>query len=571
MVQLEVALKFRMVAVSFAFVACVAMVFAQAAPSTAARAAADANDLAASKTPVKFEIADIHLSPPRRYPGFDGAFLEDGRYILRQATMADLIRTAYGLKDSSNVHGGPSWLEWDRWDVIGKVPPGTTEAQAKEMLKNLLEERFKLVAHEGETEIPAYWLTVAPSGLKLKATSTGTGDGSCHGSPPPPGSKPGEVPLTTLSCTNKSMAGLADTLTNNRGGMYLQSPVVDKTGLKGKYDFDLKFTPMFMLARAGGAGVTIFNAVEQQLGLKLELKTAPEPGLVVDSVNLTPTPNSPEVAKQLPPLPPAQFEVAVIKPSAAGERGYGRIQGDEVNVHNFPLKVLIIVAWDLDPNDKGELVGAPKWLDSEKIDVQAKVATENMTEGAGRERPQISFDDLRAMLKALLIDRYEMKVHMEDQPVDAYDLVAVKPKLTRADPNSRTNCHIGPGPDGNDPRLTHPVLNMLLTCTNVTMAQAAEELPHFAAYYLYFPPADKTGLKGGWDFTLNWSSGDNMPGFNPGGGPSQSQNEDKASEPNGAISFYDAVSKELGLKLVKTKRPEPVLVIDHMDEQPTPN
>jgi uncharacterized protein (TIGR03435 family) len=112
---------------------------------------------------------------------------------------------------------------------------------------------------------------------------------------------------------------------------------------------------------------------------------------------------------------------------------------------------------------------------------------------------------------------------------------------------------------------------MLLTCQNVTMEQAAEEFPHFANYYLYFPAADKTGLKGGWNFTLNWSSGDHMPNFNSGSGPPQSQNGETASDPNGALSFYDAVSRELGLKLVKVKRPEPALVIDHMDEQPTPN
>jgi uncharacterized protein (TIGR03435 family) len=550
--------------------ALVATVFGQAAPSTMAPPAAAAGTSAAAKTPLKFEIADIHTSPPRRYPFFQGAFLEGDRYILRQATMADLIRTAYGLKDSTYVRGGPSWLEWDQWDVVGKVPPGTTEAQAKEMLKSLLAERFKLVVHNGEAQMPAYWLTVASGGVKIKAEATGTGDGSCKEALPT-GTQAGTVPLMILNCTNSSMAALAETLTNDRGGMYLQSPVVDKTGIKGAYDLELKYTPMWMLARANGAGVTIFEALQTELGLKLELKTAPVEGLVVDSVKKTPTPNSPELAKLLPPLPPAEFEVAVIKPSAPGERPNGRITGDEVNVHNLPLKFLIDFAWDLDPNDSGEMVGAPKWLGSDKIDLEAKVAAENLVVGAGQGRPSISIDDLRDMLKALLIDRFEMKVHMEDQPVDAYDLVAIKPRLTRADPTSRTECHIGPGRDGSDPRLTHPILNMLLTCQNVTMAQAGEEWPHFANYYLYYPPVDKTGLKGGWDFSLNWSSGDNMPDFNRGGGPPQSQNADKASEPNGALSFYDAVNKELGLKLVKVKRPEPVLVIDHIDEQPTPN
>jgi uncharacterized protein (TIGR03435 family) len=102
------------------------------------------------------------------------------------------------------------------------------------------------------------------------------------------------------------------------------------------------------------------------------------------------------------------------------------------------------------------------------------------------------------------------------------------------------------------------------------MAQATELFPTFAAWYLHYPVLDKTGLEGGWDFTLNWSSGDHMPEFARQSPPPDGTSE-TTTDPNGAVSFYDAVSKELGLKLVKEKRPEPVLVIEHIDEQPTPN
>ena len=85
--------------------------------------------------------------------------------------------------------------------------------------------------------------------------------------------------------------------------------------------------------------------------------------------------------------------------------------------------------------------------------------------------------------------------------------------MTKADPTERTECNEGPGPDGKDPRLTHPMLNMLVTCKNVTMAQAVELFPTFAAWYVRYPVVDKTGLTGGWDFTLSWSSGDFMPSF----------------------------------------------------------
>ncbi len=115
------------------FAALAGPAFGQSTPSTttqAGTAAAPATPAAAKA--VKFEIADIHPSPPRRFLFFEGAFLENGRYIVWQATIADLITTAYGLKDSSYARVGPSWLESDRWDTIAKVPPGTTEAETKE-------------------------------------------------------------------------------------------------------------------------------------------------------------------------------------------------------------------------------------------------------------------------------------------------------------------------------------------------------------------------------------------------------------------------------------------------------
>lgn len=234
------------------------------------------------------------------------------------------------------------------------------------------------------------------------------------------------------------------------------------------------------------------------------------------------------------------------------------------------MKFLIYFAWDLDPNATEELAGAPKWLDSDKIDVDAKVASDNMVQGGSTMQgiPPIALEDLRAMLKQLLIERFEIKTHTENMPEDAYTLVAASPKMTKADPAERARCKVSPGP------ADHPIMNMLVTCQNVTMAQAAELFPTFAAWYLHYPVVDKTGLTGGWDFTLNWSSGDHMPEFraqNSGGqSPSDTANE-TASDPNGAVSFYDAVRKDLGLKLVKEKRPEPVVVIDHIDEQPTAN
>lgn len=290
----------RTIAGMVLFWALVAAAMGQSATSTTtpAEEAAGTSDSVAAKTPVKFEIVDIHASPPRRFPFFDGGFLVNGRYMLRQATLADLITTAYGQQDSTFVHGGPSWLEWDRWDVIAKVPPETTTATAKEMLQSLLKERFGLVVHTGSSPMPAYVLT-APAGASRLKVSDGTGDAGCRGQPPPANQAPGTIPQAWITCNNETMEKFAGEV-HMMAGAYLTSPVFDSTGLKGAYDFDLKWTARQDLQRAGSEGISIFDAVDKELGLKLKLETAPRPVLIVDSANETPTPNAPDLAKIMP-------------------------------------------------------------------------------------------------------------------------------------------------------------------------------------------------------------------------------------------------------------------------------
>jgi uncharacterized protein (TIGR03435 family) len=349
--------------------------------------------------PPAFEAADVHVSPHRNLTLFEGGVLRGDRYVLRQATMVDLIATAYGV-DASNVQGGPSWLETDRFDITGKAPATTSPATVKLMLQSLLQDRFELVIHNGSKPIPAFILTTGKGKPKM-AEAEGPGDADCKDVEQKPA--PGTVPSILFSCHHTTMEEFARNVHQWAGG-YLTDPVVDSTGLKGSWDFDIKWTPKMLLQKAGPDGISIFDAVDKQLGLKLEKQTAPRPVLIVDSVNQQPTPNLPDLAKILPPQPPPQFDVATIKPAKPGAEVHGGISGGQIDVGNTTLRSMITLAWDLNPSDEEVLVGAPKWLDVDRFDILAKVVSDAPGSGASNAS-RIAIEDLRPMFQALLADR----------------------------------------------------------------------------------------------------------------------------------------------------------------------
>ncbi|MGB7265471.1 MAG: TIGR03435 family protein [Terracidiphilus sp.] len=538
------------------------------AQSASVKASNDLHSQSPSSPVPMFLAADVRRSPHMSEPWMDGPHLEGDRYVVYEATLADLIANAYGI-DEGNVVGGPSWLEYDRYDITAKTAATTSGADQKLMLRALLTERFKLAVHNGTAPMPAYVLKVENGQPKLKPSES-EGNAGCVPQP----QTPGAPPQLAFTCHNQMMAGLAQLLRNTRGGGYLDQPVVDGTGLKGSYDFELKWTPSGGRDRAGVVSVSIFDALESQLGLKLTLETAPRPVLLVDSANETPTPDPPGTDKVIPPPPPPEFEVAVITPAKPGGPHQGGIGRGRMDIHGLSLETLIQVAWDLNDSNKDAIANSPPWLGKDRWDMEAKMSSDDASEAAKRP-PEADFKQLQLMLRTLLADRFHLKAHMEERMGTAYNLVAVSPRLTPADPKSRTRCKEGAGPDGKDPRMTNPVMNRLVTCQNMTMAELGDQLQSLADGYIYSTVQDKTGLKGGYNFTLSFSSVNNI--LNSGGPSPSAQNaadgsgEPLAADPNGAVSLFDAVRRQLGLKLEPEKRPVPVLVIDHIDETPTPN
>src|SRR6185312_13765187 len=124
-----------------------------------------------------FELADVHVSPRVMSPSMQGGFVRGDRYQIRMATMVDLIHIAWGV-DSNNVAGGPAWLDYDRFDVIAKVPPKTTRSDAAAMLQTLLIERFGLTVHADTKPLSGFALTfVLRSGQMKEAAEPETSNG----------------------------------------------------------------------------------------------------------------------------------------------------------------------------------------------------------------------------------------------------------------------------------------------------------------------------------------------------------------------------------------------------------
>jgi uncharacterized protein (TIGR03435 family) len=260
-----------------------------------------------------FEVASVKLSPP--VPPNGGVYFgpprggpgtpDPGRITWTYANLAGLLMTAYGVKEYQ-ISGGPNWLDSERYDIAVTVPQGATKEQVNIMWQKLLAERFGLMLHHESKEFQVEELVIAKGGSKLKETTL---DAAALIDPGPPKFKDYELTgpgyVTTLMidghahtvAKGQSLSRLISALGNT-----LHRPVLDKTGLTGKYDFSLEFRidPRGLGLPPGGAngpeapadpGPDLATAVEQQLGLRLVAGKAKLDVLVIDKVEKTPSEN----------------------------------------------------------------------------------------------------------------------------------------------------------------------------------------------------------------------------------------------------------------------------------------
>jgi len=225
-----------------------------------------------------FDVATIKPSKPDT-PG--KLFRVQGdRFSTINTTLADLIKAAYNVQDKQ-ILGAPAWVFTDKYDIAAQpdIPGAPNQEQLKKMIQKLLGDRFQLKFHKDQKELSAYILTVAKGGPKMKkseADPNGLGGRFFRG-------------LGVLTFTNSTMPDFCDLMQS----AVLDRPVVDQTGLPGKWDFLLKWTPDE--SQFGGMGIKVpppsdapdappplFTAIQEQIGLKLDAGKAQVPVLVID-------------------------------------------------------------------------------------------------------------------------------------------------------------------------------------------------------------------------------------------------------------------------------------------------
>jgi uncharacterized protein (TIGR03435 family) len=237
-------------------------------------------------TQLSFEVADVKINKSgetRMAVDFQGG----GKLSMHNVPMKVLIMFAYHVRAEA-VEGWPGWFESDRFDVVAKAAQTTPPDDLRRMLQTLLAERFKLVVHNDQKLMPAYALILGKSGPKLQLSEPAIlMEQRCDPAAAPSG-------LKHVACHHLTMAVLADTL-QELSPRDFDVPVIDQTGLKGAYDFNLDWAPPSKPGAEASsdavAGLTIFGAVEAQLGLKVERKKLPLPIIVIDHVERVPADN----------------------------------------------------------------------------------------------------------------------------------------------------------------------------------------------------------------------------------------------------------------------------------------
>jgi uncharacterized protein (TIGR03435 family) len=220
-----------------------------------------------AQTPPQLEVASIKPSIADRN-STSGIYTGEGGIDAHNVTLKRSIIGAYRIGPNEIV-GGPDWLDEDRFDILAKAEQSTNgDAVLMDMLQTLLADRFKLKLHRETRTMTAYVLEVGKNGPKLEKAENGeasTNSSNSNG-------------RASIEARASSMDRLARTLARS-----VDLPVVNRTGLDGNFNFKLQWTPQQSQPSNRPDDVSIFTAIQEQLGLRLRSEKVPVEVLVIDS------------------------------------------------------------------------------------------------------------------------------------------------------------------------------------------------------------------------------------------------------------------------------------------------
>jgi len=205
---------------------------------------------------------------------------DPGRITYTNVTLRDCLMAAYDAKDYQIA--GPDWLHTDRFDIVATASGAPSDDATKLMLQKLLSARFQMTVHREKRELPVYALVVGKNGTKLMHESANPGKSNMR------------MTGGSIVFTSVTIPELVDDMSHMRSAE-MDRPVVDNTGMKGRYDFTVTLfgsqEEMMAALSKGDFGSSIFTLIQEQLGLKLESQKLPLDMVVIDKAERVPTEN----------------------------------------------------------------------------------------------------------------------------------------------------------------------------------------------------------------------------------------------------------------------------------------
>ena len=505
-----------------------------------------------------FEVASIRINEsadgPRGILPTPG-----GRFTALGLTVRDFIALAYGSEGAlfdDQIVGGPDWISTRRFDIIATEDPAAAPQMAIQdrlyaMLRTLLVERFGLQFRRESRELPIFDLVLANGargpGPRLRPTRT---DCAALARNPMSGCGFRRVAAGLLTAEGLEMGSLAGSLSRQAG---VRRIVRDRTGLEGRFDLELEFTPDVLNAGVttpqpdpAGAKPTLLTALQEQLGLRLEAARGLVEVFVIENAQ-QPSPDDglPAAPKpQASTAAPDTFEVVSIRRNRSTDPARARVEpGGRFTAINVPVAQIVRQAYGVRPF---QVLNAPDWTAAERFDIIAK-APEGVSFGT---------DTVALFLRGLLRDRFAFSARTETHDMPIYALVASRPDRQpgRKLETSAVDCTRpvpAPAAERRDP--DKPLCAMLgqwLGSNNrryemrgYPMARFAEMLGGAVDRLV----VDRSGLTGTWNLELDFGAQAVSP------------------SPDDLPSIFTALEEQLGLKLEPARGPVDMLVIARIE------